>query len=50
MAVFLYPARTDTPSDSSQDMAGQMRHPDPGQDQKPHVVGREVRESDAQAR
>jgi len=42
MAVFLYPVRTDPPGDSSQDMAGQVRHPDPGQDQKPHVVGQEV--------
>jgi hypothetical protein len=42
MAVFLYPVRTDPPGDSSQDMAGQVQHPDPGQDQKPHVVGQEV--------
>jgi hypothetical protein len=42
MAVFLYPVRTDPPGDSSQDMAGQVRHPDPGQDQKPHVVGQEI--------
>ena len=31
MAVFLYPVRTDTPGDSSQDMASQVRNSDPGQ-------------------
>ena len=39
MVVFLYPVRADTPGDSSQDMAVQVRHSDPGQNQKPHVIG-----------
>jgi len=41
MAVFLYPVRTDTPGDSAQNVAGQVRNFDPGQNQKPHVVGHE---------
>ena len=42
MAVFLLPIDGETPGDLTKNMAGQMRYPDPGQNQKPGVIGDEV--------
>ncbi len=42
MVVFLYPVQTDVSGDPSQDVAGQVRNSDPGQNQKSHVIGQQV--------
>ena len=39
MAVLLLPIAAQAPDDGAQDVAGQMRHPHPGQDQETRVVG-----------
>jgi len=41
MAVFLDPVPPDPPHDPAQEMAGQMRHPHPGQDEEAGIVGHE---------
>lgn len=45
VAVFLCPIRTDTLGDSSQDVTGQVWHYKPGQNQKSHIIGHQVEES-----
>ncbi len=42
MAVFLDPVLPETSHDPAQEMAGQMRHTHPGQDEKAGIVGHEV--------
>ena len=42
MAIFQKPIRTDPPGDIPQDITGQVWDSDPGQNQKPHVVGQKV--------
>ncbi len=41
MAVFLDPVLSETPHDPAQEMAGQMRHPHPGQDEEAGIIGHE---------
>src|SRR5208283_3363629 len=42
MAIFALPVAADTPGDAAQQMAGQMRYPHPGGDQKASVVGNQM--------
>lgn len=42
MAVLIDPVLPDTPHDPAKDMAGQMRHTHPGQDEEACIIGHEV--------